>query len=221
MMNRRQWLGGAATFLALPGAALISTRAHAGQVEEPLAHSVSLVLTASVSEAPPLKVQFTETSERLAYLGWLGEMSNRLQTRIPNFDKRIEFLETVWYESKRAGLETAMVLGLIQTESAFRQYAISVAGALGYMQVMPFWTRLIGDGDPAKLFHTQTNLRYGCVILRHYLDIEKGNLHMALGRYNGSRGKDHYPNTVFNFRQRWLHEPAVVPQPILATAIAQ
>jgi soluble lytic murein transglycosylase-like protein len=101
---------------------------------------------------------------------------------------RIEFLETVWYESKRAGLETSLVLGLIQVESGFRKYAISSAGARGYMQVMPFWTRLIGDGDVSRLFHMQTNLRFGCVILRHYLDRERGDLFLALGRYNGSRG---------------------------------
>lgn len=222
--SRRKWLNAAfsvATVLVVPGTALLPARARAGQVEEPLAHSVSTALSAAVSESPPLKPQFTEISERLAYLNWLGEMSNRLASRITNFDKRIEFLETVWYESKRAGLETELVLGLIQTESAFRQYAVSSAGAIGYMQVMPFWTRLIGDGDVSKLFHAQTNLRYGCVILRHYIDMEKGNLFMALGRYNGSRGRDHYPNTVFNFRSRWLYEPPAVPAVIAATAVAE
>ncbi len=96
------------------------------------------------------------------------------------------------------------MLGLVQTESAFRRYAVSSVGALGYMQVMPFWSRLIGDGDSAKLFHMQTNLRFGCVILRHYLDREQGDLFLALGRYNGSRGKAAYPNAVFANRHRWL-----------------
>jgi hypothetical protein len=100
----------------------------------------------------------------------------------------------VWYESRRAGLETELVLGLIQVESGFRKYAISSAGARGYMQVMPFWSRLIGDGDVSRLFHMQTNLRFGCTILRHYLDIERGDLFLALGRYNGSRGRSPYPD---------------------------
>jgi soluble lytic murein transglycosylase-like protein len=95
------------------------------------------------------------------------------------------------------------VLGLIQVESGFRKYAISSAGARGYMQVMPFWTRAIGDGNASRLFHLQTNLRFGCVILRHYLDREKGDLFMALGRYNGSRGKAEYPNLVFGARRQW------------------
>jgi soluble lytic murein transglycosylase-like protein len=103
----------------------------------------------------------------------------------------------------RAGLETSLVLGLIQVESGFRKYAISSAGARGYMQVMPFWARLIGDGDASRLFHMQTNLRFGCVILRHYLDRERGDLFLALGRYNGSRGRAEYPNMVFGARRSW------------------
>jgi soluble lytic murein transglycosylase-like protein len=117
---------------------------------------------------------------------------------------RREFLQTIWYESRRAGLETSLVLGLVQVESGFRKFVISKAGARGYMQIMPFWTRLIGDGDPGKLFHMQTNLRFGCVILRHYLDFEKGNLFMALGRYNGSRGQAQYPNAVFGAQKHWV-----------------
>ena len=84
----------------------------------------------------------------------------------------------------------------------------SIAGARGYMQVMPFWMRLIGDGDVGRLFHLQTNLRFGCVILRHYLDREKGDLFMALGRYNGSRGRAEYPNAVLGARTRWEHTEA-------------
>ena len=102
------------------------------------------------------------------------------------------------------------MLGLIQVESGFRKYAISSVGARGYMQVMPFWARLIGDGDAGQLFHMQTNLRFGCVILRHYLDLERGNLFLALGRYNGSRGRPEYPNAVFGATRRWELEPAVM-----------
>jgi hypothetical protein len=116
---------------------------------------------------------------------------------------RTEFLQTLWYEAHRAGLDPSLVLGLIQVESGFRKYAISSAGARGYMQVMPFWARLIGDGDPGVLFHTQANLRFGCVILRHYLGRESGDLFMALGRYNGSRGQPQYPDAVLAARSGW------------------
>ena len=138
------------------------------------------------------------------YLRWLGEMSSRLRRHTTDATTRDEFLETVWYESRRAGLETELVLGLIQVESAFRKYAISVVGARGYMQIMPFWARLIGDGNAQALFHLQTNLRFGCVILRHSLERERGDLFLALGRYNGSRGRSEYPNAVFAARARWL-----------------
>ena len=188
----------AAGALALPGAA----RAGA-QLEEPLSDSVRTALSAAVADRAPPKPSFARTEDRLAYLRWLGAASDRLKRRKAEHHVRIEFLETVWYESRRAGLETALVLGLIQVESGFRKYAISVAGARGYMQVMPFWARLIGDGDDRRLFHTQTNLRFGCVILRHYLERERGDLFMALGRYNGSRGRDKYPNLVFGARRQW------------------
>ncbi|NRF66653.1 lytic transglycosylase domain-containing protein [Aquincola sp. S2] len=179
--------------------------AHAGtQAEEPLIDSVRTALSASIASAAPPKPSFIEIEDRLAYLRWLGSMSERLKRRKSEARTRIEFLESLWYESKRAGLEPALVLGLIQVESGFRKYAISSAGARGYMQVMPFWTRLIGDGDAARLFHMQTNLRFGCVILRHYLDIERGDLFLALGRYNGSRGRPEYPNAVFAARTLWI-----------------
>ncbi len=174
------------------------------QVEEPLADSVRSALAAAVADsgAPP-KLVFRDIEDRLAHLRWLGAMSPRLARRKPDFHVRREFLETVWYESRRAGLEPALVLGLIEVESGFRKYAISSAGARGYMQVMPFWARTIGDGDASRLFHLQTNLRFGCVILRHYLDREKGDLFMGLGRYNGSRGQAPYPNMVLGARRRW------------------
>lgn len=174
------------------------------QVEEPLADSVRSALGAAIAFSAPPKPSFEHIEERLAYLRWLGAMSERLKSRKTESQIRIEFLETVWYESKRAGLEPSLVLGLIQVESGFRKYAISTAGALGYMQVMPFWSRLIGDGQPSRLFHVQTNLRFGCVILRHYLDMERGDMFLALGRYNGSRGKPEYPRAVFASRRQWL-----------------
>jgi len=183
--------------------------AHAGaQIEEPLADAVRSALAAAIANRAPPKPSFDNTESRLAYLRWLGEMSTRLKKRNADHVTRVEFLETVWYESKRAALEPALVLGLIQVESGFRKYAISSAGARGFMQVMPFWARLIGDGDAIRLFHMQTNLRFGCVIMRHYLSVERGDLFMALGRYNGSRGRDEYPNLVFGARKNWDYSAA-------------
>jgi soluble lytic murein transglycosylase-like protein len=182
----------------------VCTSAYAGsQKEEALADSVRLALANAISDGAPPKPHFIDIKERIKYLYWLGDMSVRLKKRLPDFQARLEFLETTWYESKRAGLDPAMVLGLIQVESGFRKYALSPVGAHGYMQVMPFWTRIIGDGDPRKLFNMQTNLRYGCSILRMYLDMEKGDLFLALGRYNGSRGQAEYPNAVLAAWKRW------------------
>jgi soluble lytic murein transglycosylase-like protein len=188
---------------------LFGREAWAGaQVEEPLADAVRSALVAAVAEAAPPRPRFDKMDERLAYLRWLGAASERLKKRHTENHTRVEFLEAVWYESRRAGLETALVLGLIQVESGFRKYAISSAGARGYMQVMPFWARLIGNGDDRRLFHLQTNLRFGCTILRHYLDRERGDVFMALGRYNGSRGRPEYPGAVLGARRTWDVPPA-------------
>lgn len=179
-------------------------RAWAGaQLEEPLADSVRSALSSSIANAAPPVPEFNDTESRLKYLRWLGVMSERLKKKKTDWVTRKEFLQTVWYEAKRAGLDVSLVLGLVQVESNFRKFAVSSVGARGYMQVMPFWSRLIGDGDASRLFHLQTNLRFGCVILRHYLDRENGNLFMALGRYNGSRGKPQYPDAVFAARKGW------------------
>jgi soluble lytic murein transglycosylase-like protein len=175
------------------------------QREEPLAHAVRSALSAAIANSAPPKPIFASDEKQKSYERWLEAMSQRLRSRKTDERTRIEFLETVWYESKRAGLEPALVLGLVQVESAFRKYAISPVGARGYTQVMPFWVRVIGDGDASRLFHMQTNLRFGCVILRHYLDIERGDLYLALGRYNGSRGRPDYPNAIFSARRVWEH----------------
>lgn len=186
------------------GVLLFQERVWAGaQVEEPLVDSVRSALSSAVNKAAPPIPEFASTEARLQYLRWLGACSDRLKKKKPEWETRKEFLQTVWYESKRAGLDVALVLGLIQVESNFRKFAVSRVGARGYMQVMPFWTRVLGDGDAGKLFHMQTNLRFGCVILRHYLDREKGDLFLTLGRYNGSRGKAPYPNAVFAARKYW------------------
>ena len=177
------------------------------QAEEPLADAVRTALAAAVADSGPPKPSFENIDERLRYLRWLGAMSDRLRKQKTELVTRVEFLQTLWYESKRSGLEPALLLGLVQVESGFRKYAISIAGARGYTQVMPFWARLIGDGDVSRLFHMQTNLRFGCVILRHYLDIERGDLFLALGRYNGSRGRPEYPNAVLGAQRRWDYPP--------------
>ena len=195
------------------GAALLFPQ-HAragGQLEEPLADSVRTALSSAIANSAPPVPSFASTEARLTYLRWLSAMSERLYSRKRDFNTRIEFLQTVWYETRRAGLDTSLVLGLIQVESAFRKYAVSSVGARGYMQVMPFWTRVIGDGDAGKLFHMQTNLRFGCVILRHYLDRERGDTFMALGRYNGSRGRAPYPNAVYAAQKKWLFDAEPAP----------
>ena len=179
-----------------------------GQLEEPLADSVRGALSAAIANSSPPVPEFADTAARLAYLRWLTEKNDQLRRYKTELQDRTEFLQTVWYEARRAGLDAQLVLGLVQVESAFRKFAVSVVGARGYMQIMPFWSRLIGDGDASKLFHMQTNLRFGCVILRHYLDRENGNLFMALGRYNGSRGRAEYPNAVLAAARKWGYSGA-------------
>ena len=173
------------------------------QKEEALADSVRVALARSITDARPPVQRNVDIQDRIKYLYWLGEMSERLKRKIPDVQVRTEFLKTAWYEARRAGLDPGMVLGLIQVESAFRKYALSPVGARGFMQVMPFWTRVIGDGEPSKLFNMQANLRYGCAILRLYLDMERGDLFLALGRYNGSRGRVEYPNAVLHAWKNW------------------
>jgi soluble lytic murein transglycosylase-like protein len=198
---------GVLAFLAAPALWGMPHISMAGaQIEEPLADAVRNALSAAVSSSEPPEPVFADTEARLHYLRWKVEMNRRLVARnsdLKTLQDRDEFLQTLWYNCKRARLDVALVMGLIQVESNFRRFAVSSVGARGYMQVMPFWTRSIGDGDANNLFHKKVNLRFGCVILRHYLDIERGNEFMALGRYNGSRGKPAYPDAVQGARRRW------------------
>ena len=182
-----------------------ASRAWAGaQQYEPLAASVQAALHASIADKAAPDPKFPSLREKI---DWLTEMSRRMEKRIPDQRARIAFLKTVYYEAHRAGLDPQLVLGLIQVESNFRKYAVSTAGARGYMQVMPFWIKLIGNGQQ-NLFHLRTNLRYGCTILRFYLDIEKGDLYRALGRYNGSLGAPEYPNAVrAAWQKQWNWTP--------------
>ena len=137
---------------------------------------------------------------------WLTDMSNRLSKRMPNAEERLELLRLVHHEATRAELPPELVLAVIEIESGFDRFAISVVGAQGLMQIMPFWLDEIGHPDD-NLFHAKTNLRMGCTILRHYLDREKGDLRKALARYNGSAGKRKYPDKVFRaLSQRWFRQ---------------
>ncbi|MDR5170464.1 lytic transglycosylase domain-containing protein [Methylobacillus flagellatus] len=191
-----------------------SISAYAGaQKEEPLSNSVRAMMQRSISDSAAPRLVVSSQEEGLA---WLQAMSNRLQKRIPDMRMREDFLRTVHYEATRAGLDPQLVLALIHVESAFNKYAVSSVGARGYMQVMPFWVKAIGANDH-NLFHMRLNLRYGCTILRHYLDIEKGDLYRALGRYNGSLGRPEYPNLVVNaWRKSWTYQPPAAP--VTATA---
>ena len=193
-------------FVALAYLALLApAQALAGnQLYEPMSDSVRAALHKAVSDQ---SVPFLAFSTPADARTWLHAMSHKLERRMPDRTLREEFLVTVHYEAKRAGLDPQLVLGLIQVESAFRKYAVSTAGARGLMQVMPFWIKVIGGNDD-NLFHLRTNLRFGCVILRHYIDIEKGDLYRALGRYNGSLGRPEYPNMVLAAWKQWEFTPA-------------
>jgi len=183
-------------------AAPLSALAGAQQYE-PLADSVRVRLSQQVSDkaVPTMAFRSSEDAQR-----WLADMDARLEKRIPDRRQRLELLRTVHYEATRARLDPQLVLGVIEVESGFRKYAVSRAGARGYMQVMPFWVKLIGQRGH-NLFHLRTNLAYGCAILRFYLDMENGDYYRALGRYNGSLGQPQYPNLVLSaWRGRWKYD---------------
>lgn len=195
---RKHYLRFFAPPLLMAGVLFASSAYGGAQIYTPLSDSVRAVLQHSISDQAPPNSSFSSPSDEEM---WLDTMSQRLSKYFPDSVFRINFLRSVHYEAVRAGLNPQLVLGLIEVESGFRKYAISRAGARGYMQVMPFWVRQIGR-QGQDLFHMRTNLRYGCTILRYYLDKENGNLFRALARYNGSLGKSRYPNRV---RSAWKH----------------
>jgi len=209
MLNFSKWL-----FLSL--VCLVSSVTSAGpQREEHLADSVRIAMSSAVADMPPPTPYLPSEQDQASYQQWLAYTQAQLerklkdkkgQPRLPELSSpelQQAFLQTVWYESRRAALDPTLVMGLIEVESGFRKFAISSAGARGVMQVMPFWTRQLGAADASVLFQWQANMRFGCVILRHYLSLEKGNMHMALGRYNGSRGQLTYPQAVLAAQRRW------------------
>lgn len=170
------------------------------QEKEILAPSVQTAMQQAINDNREPRLVFADKAEGER---WLTEMMLRLEKKVPDAFMRKRLLTLIHYEATRAGLDPQLVLGLVQVESGFKKYAISSAGARGLMQVMPFWVDQIGN-DKHNLFDEATSLRFGCTILRHYLDLEKGNLYLALGRYNGSRGRPEYPNMVLGaWRSRW------------------
>ena len=185
-----------------------------GQKEEALSANARASLQKSMADTASTKTAFRNLADEQA---WLAEMSKRLAKRIPNENERLEFLTTLHWEASRAGVDPQLLLGLIHVESAFRKYAVSPVGARGFTQVMPFWVRTIGTTDH-NLFQLRTNLRYGALILRHYIDIERGDLYRALGRYNGSLGRPEYPTLVVGaWKRYWDYLPstktATITQP--------
>jgi len=189
---------------ALAASAWFSGAALAGaQQYEVLTASVRATMASAVNDRASVDWKDLDTR------AWVRGMTRRVISRFPDEESTRQFLALVRYEAMRAGLDPHLVLAVIDVESHFRKYAVSKSGARGLMQVMPFWTEQIGArGD--NLFTERTNLRYGCVILRHYLDRERGNLSNALARYNGSLGQPQYPNRVLRaWKERWaLSAPA-------------
>ena len=171
------------------------------QLYEPLSASTRTVLQKAISDQPIAQFVTLPDAESRR---WLAAMSARMEKYMPDQNEREGFLTTVHYEAMRAGLDSQLVLSIIHVESRFRKYAISSAGARGYMQIMPFWIDTIGSKEH-NLFHLRVNLRYGCTIFRHYLDLEKGDYFGALGRYNGSLASATYPDLVFSaWQKNWF-----------------
>ena len=189
---------------ALLVVALLAGNAIAGEQKyEPLADAVRQRLNTQVTARAPARMHFRSEEDANR---WLTAMERRLEKRIPDRQQRLELLRTLQYEATRARLDPQLVLGIIEVESAFRKYAVSVAGARGYMQVMPFWIKLIGE-PKHNLFHLRTNLAYGCAILRLYVDQENGDYFRALARYNGSLGSAKYPRLVLAaWKGRWKYD---------------
>ena len=194
-----------------------SLPALASQQYEPMADHVRLALRSALDAPVAPRPIFDSVSHRI---DWMAEMSRRLARRVPDFTERTELIKTIRYEAQRVGIDPQLVFALIEVESNFRADAVSHAGAIGLMQVMPFWTEVLSRGSSRELYEPRVNIRYGCLILRHYLDIEKGNLDRALGRYNGSLGKMTYPNLVYDRLDRnWGYRFIEPPKPVPRTAL--
>jgi soluble lytic murein transglycosylase-like protein len=195
----------AIALLALCGLLPARTACAGAQRNEPIDPVVLATLSGQIADRAVPFFDFKNPNDAHK---WIFEMSNRLQAQIPDRKDRIDLLKTVQWEATRAGLDPQLVLGVMQVESGFRKYAVSSAGARGYLQVMPFWTQVF-KRPRDDLFNLRTNLRYGCVILRYYLNVENGDYFRALGRYNGSLGRPEYPDAVnAAWQGRWKYDGA-------------
>ena len=184
------------------------------QKEEQLSQSVVSGLAKAIADAP-VPANYASRPE---VSRWISEVSRRIAHKVDTDRERTELLATTHYESLRAGLDPQMVLAVMYHESGFKKYAFSSAQARGYMQVMPFWVKYIGTPDQ-NLFNLRTNLRYGTVILRHYLDLENGDYYRALGRYNGSLGQAEYPTAVLAALNRHFAYTPSAPAAIISVAV--
>ena len=182
--------------LALVLTSVCGTAGAGLQAEERLADSVRVLLRQAVSAGPPELRPFSSRDDEARFYNWRSIMSERIATHVPSEYQRLAILNAVDYEARRAGLDPTLVLGVIYVESRFNPIASSPVGARGLMQVMPFWAKAIGDGNAKSLYHMRINVRFGCVILRHYLDRENGDVVRALARYNGSLGRTDYAYSV-------------------------
>lgn len=176
-------------------ALLLSLPVQAEQAQPP-DDSLRTLLKQAISDSDSFKDRFDAEV-------WLVDMSKRLAPIVPNPEQRVNLLKQIHYEATRAKLRPELVLALIEVESRFDRFAISHAGAIGLMQVMPFWLKEIGRPKD-NLFDIHTNLRMGCTILRYYMDKEKNDLTSALARYNGSLYSYKYTNRIFRvLDKRW------------------
>lgn len=178
----------------------------ANQQYEKLSYSTKIIMSETINDRLNNNLlNLSSFSNKEEEIIWINNKDKILSKYIKDKEYRKIFLKTLHYEATRSAIEPELLLGLITVESAFRKHAISSAGAVGYTQVMPFWLDLLGKNKNHNLFDLHVNLRYGTTILRHYIEIEKGNVFRALARYNGSLGKNTYPNLVLEKRKIWLN----------------
>jgi soluble lytic murein transglycosylase-like protein len=180
---------------------------------------ISIIATSIATNMPLIDVQYLNNSDldtpHLIFANkeqanvWLTDMSNRLAKWMPNKLLRQKYLTIIQYEAKRAHLDPQLILAIITVESKFQQMAISNSGAVGIMQIMPFWIAQLNDTLTHNLFDVQTNIRYGCMILNFYLQTNNGNIYRALAAYNGSVDNVWYPYLVMNaYNKYW--QPATL-----------
>ncbi len=176
-----------------------------------LAWAASLpIASAQASEDPALIAKLKAAVESDSFTDpyaadvWLTLMSSRMARYNDDPTERLEILTAVHRHAARVGIQPEMILSVMHVESLFKRYALSWVGAQGLMQIMPFWKDEIGHPE-SNLFNIDTNIRFGCTILKHYLDRESGHWQRALARYNGSLGKTWYPEKVMQAWDRYWY----------------